>query len=336
MISRIGETRRRLIWLWRLATSTLVQEFAEGMTHVLWAFDTRNAPDGFSLRLLVGDLARVRRVTIWSFGPRGISPGSVLRFIGWFQFAFTSKFPIIFQNLFIKEFHKAKIDSRACLTLSGSFNGTFGSLVRQKLSRNEMWELQHGFLDSSYFPVHAGTFFARSRLAKEMIESRHPEVIVEIVKADLDPPRGSFERLDCGQVTEVHCFSKNPGGGCTLLEVRELETFSAKLAQRLDAAFYLHLHPRDNALKLARRHRSLQILKSLANPRAGGAGRTRLIVSSFSTALVTQSVPGDLLVNVELSDRIEPERDRQYDWLPTVRSSEDVELADIRVLRRLS
>lgn len=335
MISDMVELRRRLIWLWRASACALRTERPDGNLGVLWIFDTRTAPDGYPLQPFAEGIAHDHGLSLWSFGPRKTSWTSAVRFMSWLMLALRPDFWRRFEALYGSFLDHALATSGATAVLSGSYNGVFGSLARPRLARAQMWEVQHGFLDESYFPIHAGRFFARSELAMTMVRARHDDVLLERAPQDLNPPAGEIQPLDRSLVREVHCFSKNPGGGCTAAELKEMEAFAASIADRLECPFHLHLHPRDSKAKLVARHRSLRMLTKLPRRNAHDHAAPRLLISSFSTALATRSRPGDLLLNVQASAaQNDLVRLEQYGWLPTILTTHDIAAQPTSVFRR--
>jgi hypothetical protein len=75
------------------------------------------------------------------------------------------------------------------------------------------------------------------------------------------------------------------------------------------------LHPRDNILKVCLRHKSLALLRHIHRGVVGGTSGPNLIISSFSSALVTNSMAGDLLLNVDIGHTSEIAR-HEFRWLP--------------------
>src|SRR4029079_5919345 len=93
--------------------------------------------------------------------------------------------------------------------------------------------------------------------------------------------------------------SKNPGGGVSWPSLVSFERAVIDFARGTKRPLRLHLHPRDSLLKLLVRHKSLVPWPYIWTALPRGSQK-RLVISSYSTALTTNSTCGDLLLNVRL------------------------------------
>jgi hypothetical protein len=110
---------------------------------------------------------------------------------------------------------------------------------------------------------------------------------------------------------------QDAAGGCTTQQLAAFERAVISFARATNRPLLLRLHPRDSILKFVVRHRSLAPCAYLGSPwrREGRAGR--LVLSSYSSALTTNTRTGDHLLNVELAPVSEVVR-MEYGWLPSV------------------
>jgi hypothetical protein len=316
------EIKRRLIWLWRLACSSLQLDSDGHGRAAIWLFDTRDQPDGEILKKYVEEVAVLENLKLFSFGPRKLTLSLLLhnfvRFFSVSHLAVSSRFRDEFPNLIVKALSTATQLSQAEILLVGSIRGTFAKHSLRLFSQSCIWEIQHGFPNDSYFPLNVGRFFSRSAITSPVVRRLAPGVIVTEIAGDLTPPKGTLVTVNPTEVTSLVCFSKNPGGSCTWEELAQFERACMGIAARLKLPMFLRLHPRDNILKLFIRHRSLKPLRFALRPRSDRLIGPRLIISAFSTALMTASRPGDLLTNVWLGSP-SPLTVEQYSWLPSYR-----------------
>lgn len=312
MISYLIEAKRRLVWLWRLTSSDLVAE-TEGAISGLWLFDTLDAPDGYRLKQHMLALARKEGLRLFSLGPRRSFP--IMAFLKGLPLTFSRNYPAAFGKAARDRFEAAITKTAAETLIVGASRGTFATFARPLFDRTKIWEVQHGLLDQSYFPVEVGRFFARSSLSSSIILGESPNSKVELISEDLAPVAGSTQRRGASEAKSIICYSKNPGGGCASSELAEFERGVITFARRSRRRLVLSLHPRDSLIKLAVRHRSLTPLAYV--PRSKNRlMRPRLILSSYSTAFTTNSDQGDFLLNVRFGP-VSAIAAAEYAWLPT-------------------
>jgi hypothetical protein len=97
MIRGIRELKRRVVWLWRLATSAVQPEWVAGDRTALWLFDTRHAPDGYVLKKQLTALAQRQNLRLVSFGPRsGISAIAIVRLMAMSPLLLSRRFDSLF------------------------------------------------------------------------------------------------------------------------------------------------------------------------------------------------------------------------------------------------
>lgn len=318
MIDRIVAARRRLAWRRRLAASSLRHEVAAGARRALWIFDSLRGPDGYALRDQMFALAAREKLDLYAFGPFDDRPdgGELSAYFG------------DFEALLAQRIAAAAAECGARLFLTGSARGTFAAAID---GQAELWEVQHGLLDPSYLPMRADRFYVRSATSCEILEKEGYGSRLVTLADDLCPPR--VAAASTAGATSVVCYSKNPGGGCTASELARFESAVIAMATRRMLPVELRLHPRDNRAKLVARHRGTGILRytrSAVTPIAG----PRLIVSSFSTALTSESVAGDLLLNTALGF-VDPIRQSEYRWVPTAPVEALAGSDDLPAVRRL-
>lgn len=314
--------KRHAVWRFRTSQSALSLESDSGERPALWVFDTRSAPDGYSMHGLMTQLAQREGLRLFSFGPTA-------------DFSFTAIVQSIvnfwgpsIQDSVRRRIKDAALECGAELYVVGSINGTFAKTLPKASS---IWEVQHGLLDSSYFPIRAARFFTRSSTSYDLLASSVPLDKLTMLNEDLSPPQTVDGHIH--EAKEIICYSKNPGGGCTTEALANFEQSAMLLAKRLNLPFRLQIHPRDNWLKLVIRHRRLSILKYVYTKMQMRCG-SRLVVSSFSTALASETITGDLLLNVRLS-AADPITEAEYGWLPAVSICALKNIEELSVVKRL-
>jgi hypothetical protein len=321
MISPI-EFKRRLTWLWRLSCSRLSEYIVEdGCVSALWVFDTAHQPDGGVLRPCMEEVARREGLRLRSFGPRrAVFSERVYRiaeFVSRLSCVLRADFDAEFARRVSDQIVTAFADERPSVLLVGASKGTFATIASNVDPSLKVWEVQHGLLDPSYFPMNVQQFYARSRVSAHLIEEFAPHVNVKTLCRSLDPPEGYVGVADLCLVRELVCYSKNPGGGCTTEDLAMFEQACYSAARRINSRFSLKLHPRDSVLKLLWRHRQLRVLGWVHKPGVRPCAQPRLVISAYSSALITESCKDDLIINAMIGKPSEITR-REYQWVPTV------------------
>ena len=317
------ELKRRLIWLWRLCLSELVEhQVAGGRLRALWVFDTLHQPDGAVLREYVEDIARRERLRLHSFGPRRCSIFKEVRasiaLLGEARLIFSRNFDTSYHRRLLNKLNSALGSDRPAVLLVGASKGTFAGIARHLDGRPRLWEVQHGLLDGSYFPMHVERFCARSTASAIIVREMAPEVKVDIVSTSLNPPHGRIEMVRLDDIGEIVCFSKNPGGGCAPHELAAFESACYAAARRHGCHFLLRLHPRDNILKLLCRHRRIAVAKWVICSSARlSTAKPRLVISAYSSALVSESREGDFVLNAMIGTQNNITH-CEYKWVPMI------------------
>jgi hypothetical protein len=157
-------------------------------------------------------------------------------------------------------------------------------------------EIQHGYLDQSYFQqATPNEFWARSNASLAYYKRMRPNVDVLRASDDLNLPEYDLEVIPPS--IDVEFYSKNPGGNITRNQL-------VKLEQKVLSVFEnvcLILHPRDNLLKLMLRHKcKLEILRVYFSSKFKNTNGRKLVISSYSTALIDKAKPNDLVLNVDV------------------------------------
>ncbi len=175
-------------------------------------------------------------------------------------------------------------------------------------------EIQHGLLDDSYFNGRKPSLFlARSKESAYIYRMLRPTIKVIEISNDLKMP--CLLPSKSMNFTSVEFYSKNPEGGISLEDLRKMEIELVNLIPTLR----LHLHPRDSLLKLIIRSRfNLKITRCylrtiLFNKDCG----SRLIISSYSSALFDRVVSGDFVLNLKSQQPPSLIQEKVYGCLPT-------------------
>ena len=316
------EFKRRLSWLWRLSCSCPSENIiVDGCVSALWVFDTTHQPDGGVLRPYMEEVARREGLRLRFFGPRRAEFSEwVCRIVG-----FVSRLGCVLRADFDVEFARQVsdqiatvfVDEHPSVLLVGASKGTFANIASNVNPSVKVWEVQHGLLDPSYFPMNVQRFYARSKVSAHITKELAPDVNVEILGSSLEPPEGYMGFADLCLVRELVCYSKNPGGGCTIEDLAMFEQTCYSAAKRLNIRFSLKLHPRDSVLKLLWRHCQLRVLGWVHKTVGRSCAQPRLVISAYSSALITESRKDDLIINAMIGKPSEITR-REYQWLPTV------------------
>lgn len=318
MIDQIVKIRRCINWRRILLMSSCRQEINAGPRSALWVFDSLRGPDGYAMRNQMHALAIREGLNLFAFGPfndgRSVTRSSSLRGS--------------FDRLIVERIGASASACNARLFLTGSAKGTFAAAIDPGA---ELWEIQHGLLDSSYLPMRADRFFARSSSSRDILDKAGYGHRVAMLSEDLSPPQVTTAKGILP--TTVLCYSKNPGGGCTATELADFERAVIAMAAKHKLPVEIRQHPRDSRAKIIARHSSLSILRYLKKQPEYRSG-ARLIVSSFSTALTSESKAGDLLINVSLNE-VDPIVAEEYRWVPTVPVDFLSSISDFNLVRRL-
>jgi hypothetical protein len=185
----------------------------------------------------------------------------------------------------------------------GSNKGTVSRKVKKWLQFDDLIEVQHGALDSSYFPIQSDIFVCRSSEALNIIKDSEFQGILLTDFFDLDAKYEISHRM-LDSYDQFILFSKNPGGGVSWSDLANAE---ATIFRSL-ASHKLHIirHPRDSILKFWYRH--MIYMGHFKYPRCKiSKGKklwwekdsdNRLHIGLDTTAIVDRCVHGDHVLDV--------------------------------------
>jgi hypothetical protein len=296
------------MWLWRLYSSKFF-DLGGGTKNIpmsyVWVFDSISGPDGFLLKDKISLLSVKKDVDIVAYGPEK------LMFLAFFKVLIVKFFKRQYElNFLLQEKLENDFKSIDTFTLiQGSSHSLFSSIIRKALNC-ETWEVQHGMFDQTYNNIKAKIFFTRNSEWRNYLTQRNLEV--EILGVDLNPAAGNavvFSSLDL----PVYCFSKNPGGNCNSKELAIFEKSVMKIARKNGVHYTLKLHPRDNFIKLILRHKSIKPIFWCLNLK--NCKGNKVLFSSYSSALLTEALPGDFVVNTKLPSQ-DNELSKYYTTFP--------------------
>lgn len=313
------ELHRRFNWIWRIARSQF-GIVTSGAVPALWVFDTIKHPDGAVMRPYVRVVAEQNDLALWSYGPSSWrwsgAFATLLRALTYSHLMTRRHFDNVLEWAVRRELERWCEENAPKVLLVGSSKGTFARAAISHFGHQSTWEIQHGLLDRSYFPLRVSRFYARSEVSAKIVSDHSPDVTVCTMSGSLNPPKGTGASISVSAISAIRCFSKNPGGGCTARQLADFERACAELANSLRVPFELHLHPRDNTLKLLLRHKAMTVLWWILKRKPIRKVGITLVMSSFSSALVSNSRKGDAIVNVAIDP---PGRvvAAEYSWVPT-------------------
>lgn len=321
-VNLVIDLKRKFVWLWRFSCSTIKNHCPDSLKpSALWIFDTLNQPDGSVLEPLVEKVALREGLQLYSFGPRYVPLGKRFKQIfTFFRLSFyvvTPNFSKVLSKLVENQIRNIFISCNCDVLIVGASKGTFALIAQKFLLDVEVWEIQHGLLDLSYFPLDVQRFYARSELSASLVRELAPKVAVSNISRCLAPPNGQIIQINPQKINELVCYSKNPGGGCTTKELADFEMSCYHFAKRFQINFILRPHPRDSMVKLLLRHRSMGVWNWVKNVTKDHDKTSRLIISAYSSALVTESEKNDMLLNIKIGDPSDITQ-REYCWIPTM------------------
>lgn len=185
----------------------------------------------------------------------------------------------------------------------GENKGVNSRIVKKWLKFEKVIEVQHGALDSSYFPIESDVFVCRSTDAYNSVKGS--SFLGELVADELDFDVELTQSQQClGSYDQYILFSKNPGGG---ISWRDLAHAESKIFRTLFSKNIQFIkHPRDNIFKFGVRHLFYaknctylyHIIKRGFFPHAErNSGRT-LSIGLDTTAIIDRCSHGDHLLDV--------------------------------------
>ena len=154
-----------------------------------------------------------------------------------------------------------------------------------------------------------------SRNTIEILESSGFNRILP-VNNSLDPPVGEQFSLDVSSLDFVALYSKNPGGGCSSSELLKFEKTIIAFCKLNKLPLKIYLHPRDHMLKFLYRHKKLNLLGHLFG--ATKDDSISLLVTSFSSALISELNGHSYLCNVNVTKEIDILQIQEYNWMPAI------------------
>jgi hypothetical protein len=149
---------------------------------------------------------------------------------------------------------RANKSIRSChfeFAVFGENKGVNSRMVKKWLEFEKLIEVQHGALDSSYFPIESDVFVCRSTDAYNLVKGS--PFLGELVAGELDFDVELTRSQQClGGYDQYILFSKNPGGGVSW---RGLANAESKIFRTLSIKNIQFVkHPRDNIFKFGVRH----------------------------------------------------------------------------------
>lgn len=282
---------------------------------ILWLYDSTSSPDGYSLVTFALKLARKEELNLLSFGPTNFT------IIFFKRFLFHLPSIIRHRNIYKFAFHLLKkqllINKDIKYILTGSCNGFLMSVVKKNNLNIKILEIQHGILDESYLPLKCDVFYTRSKTSAELLKFFSPSSDIRILSNDLEiPPSRRFCIDSPSKIESITLWSKNPDGGITWQELAVLESGLVSFANKYKFDLYFKMHPRDNKLKFIYRHLWLRknttmslvqlaqiaFLNKIKNNYMSSFSLEKssrnLNISCFSTSLISESAPSDLIFNL--------------------------------------
>ena len=197
-------------------------------------------------------------------------------------------------------------------------------------NKNILHELQHGCLDSSYFSSSRSPhyFHALNDKSKAIYNSNCFRSTVVISYGQVH----SFaeDKLVWSNQKEIHLYSKNPGGQCSLESVQKLELFLLRYCHSKNIKLKIVIHPRDKLIKFLIRNKDYifaAILSYIA--RSPKCLNDVIVVSSFSTALFDKVVSISSAINVNFGEHDEVQAEVYSDFCCVAFSELTAALDDI-------
>lgn len=292
------------IWLSRICISKRVGNNSTA----LWIYDNHSGPDGLRLIENLRDPV-TKKISCDIFGPEK----NDAIFISLIIFNFILSFLTFF---FLREYMQRIMRYLLLRKLSflddyqyivcGSMNSYFIRLISAEFTQ-PIIEVQHGFIDDTYFLNKPSIFFARSQFGKRFAESRKIESMQ--IANDLKIP--NYIRVKEVNYKCIIVYSKNPGGGCTKESLAEFECAIMDFSFEQKKKLKICLHPRDNILKFFLRHRSFKSLQYLFTK----ITEPKIVVTSMSSVLTTGTSIDDVVVNLILADPDNQAMLKYYDFI---------------------
>lgn len=181
--------------------------------------------------------------------------------------------------------------------------------------KNILHELQHGCLDLSYFSSKRSPhyFHALNDHSKAIYKTNCVSNTVVISYGHVHT--SASEKLVSCDLKEIHLYSKNPGGQCTLESVQKLEHFLLKYCHSKNIKLKIFIHPRDRLIKFLIRNNNYIFTAFLSYiARSPKCLNGVLVVTSFSTALFDKVGSINRSINVDFGEHDEVQAEVYSDF----------------------
>ena len=313
---------QRFIEAHMLASTTYRQLYNYGNNSAVWYANSAHLPDGYNFnRMNIKKVAIDLKLNLKVLSPANFktiffSPISLKNYLC----NFLIEFILLNSRRDVEKRWKNKIlsltdNDENYSIFTSSFNSPLGRSFKATKKKSYLVEVQHGLLDQSYFPIEADIFYAISNESYRICINNDDKNKIRLLDEIIGFPMGTIELIDARSINKVILYSKNPGGGCSLKYLKKLESLSLRFAKKINADFILMPHPRDNILKQIYRHGFKYWSFKSFNTKYNKSKSPTLIISSCSTALISQTKVGDYCLNInpESEDNI---RDSMYSWIP--------------------
>lgn len=219
----------------------------------IWVYDNIKNPDGYVLIDFIKKISNKKKTNIIAFGPKRLFQVSIFSFLERVKIFFiSSSFEDFVEKVFINEIKKQKSPIKNIIV--GSSKGTITKII-SKVSNFDIYEMQHGVLDDSYFPLEVHNFFTRSNDSIKILEKYASNVSLVSISNDLGiPPHKQTLITSNNDIDQIILWSKNPDGGISWSELKLFEDRIINFSKRISIPLIIKLHPRDSKIKFLFRH----------------------------------------------------------------------------------
>ena len=132
-------------------------------TSILWLYDNRTNPDGYTLKNFALLVSKEKNSDLISFGPQNFRLEFFVNFIKYLPFIIWYRNIEKFALMLIKK--QINLLGNIKYILVGSGNGFLASIaIEEYKKRIEILEIQHGLLDESYLPLKCDTFIVGQKM----------------------------------------------------------------------------------------------------------------------------------------------------------------------------
>ena len=315
----IQKIRINLIRYFFLINSFTIREDDQPKSNsILWLYDNRKNPDGYSLKSFALLISKETNTDLISFGPQNFRLGFFVNFVRYLPFI------IWYRN--IEKFALKLINQQINLLgntryiLVGSGNGFLSSIaIKEFKKRIEILEIQHGLLDESYLPLKCDIFYCRSIDDRFFLNRYDKNLSLKLIANDLGKPKYvKYNLKSPDEIQSLKMWSKNPSGGISWEDLSDLEAGIVSFAREYKLDLYFNCHPRDSKIKFLFRHLKnyfrtskiffSEIIKIILKHRLNFSDegpvknqikRKTLHVSCFSSSFITETLDGDLVLNIK-------------------------------------